>query len=335
MLATIKIKNFKCIKDEIELSFVPAKKKDEEYLTVNGILRLSYIFGPNGSGKSTIIEALKLLKTLADGFTVVTKPFRFVQADKINPVTSFEIILDNGFYYYIELNGSHIIYEQLCDIFSRAENDFKLTDDIAHLKPHLPPIDGQTSLISILKQFAPDIEEVAYFYSHFFERIRTKPTYKADKELVLHTLAMLDTRITDYNKYYVTIDSKYHLSISDLSCGMRKIFDLAHLINEPDKIILIDGIDDFLHPDIVATLITLFLQKEDSSQLICATHQRELLQLKDLYRPDCVWFIELKWDTKATQLYSLVDFQPPVKDPYKAYKFGQLGGVPKVLYGNR
>ncbi len=70
MIINFSVKNFKCIKDTINLSF-EASKSDflEDYYVVEPkkglrLLKLALIYGANASGKTTILEAIDFLRNL-------------------------------------------------------------------------------------------------------------------------------------------------------------------------------------------------------------------------------------------------------------------------------
>ena len=106
---------------------------------------------------------------------------------------------------------------------------------------------------------------------------------------------------------------------------------LDTLINQ--KILVIDELEASLHPDLIKHFILTFIVNSRNAQLIATTHFRELLQEKDILRPDIIWFTERKKD-QSTDLYSLADFDSSVirktSSYYNAYKIGKLGAVPNL-----
>jgi hypothetical protein len=66
---------------------------------------------------------------------------------------------------------------------------------------------------------------------------------------------------------------------------------------------------------------------------IATTHNREILNNRDLFRDDAIWFTDKNEDS-ATELYSLADFDSSVvrdtTNVLNAYKSGKLGGVPNL-----
>ena len=71
MLVSFVIKNFKSIKDVIQVDFtstgqhVPAKHKNL-FIDTNGVTinRLNFFYGKNGAGKSNIIKALRIFLSI-------------------------------------------------------------------------------------------------------------------------------------------------------------------------------------------------------------------------------------------------------------------------------
>ncbi len=98
-------------------------------------------------------------------------------------------------------------------------------------------------------------------------------------------------------------------------------------------VIPIDELESSLHPDLFVHFLLSFLVNSEGSQIIATTHNREILNNKDIFRNDAVWFTD-KTDTCATELYSLADFDSSVirdtSNVYNAYKIGKLGGVPNL-----
>ena len=96
----------------------------------------------------------------------------------------------------------------------------------------------------------------------------------------------------------------------------------------------IDELESSLHPDLFNHfLLTYLVNGKKNSQLIATTHNREILNNRDLFRDDAIWFTDKNEDS-ATELYSLADFDSSVvrdtSNVLNAYKSGKLGGVPNL-----
>jgi AAA15 family ATPase/GTPase len=96
----------------------------------------------------------------------------------------------------------------------------------------------------------------------------------------------------------------------------------------------IDELESSLHPDLYIHFLMTYLVNSKKSQLLATTHNREILNNKDIFRNDAIWFTD-KNEYNATELYSLADFdsktiRKDISSVYNAYKIGKLGGVPHL-----
>jgi AAA15 family ATPase/GTPase len=129
---------------------------------------------------------------------------------------------------------------------------------------------------------------------------------------------------------------KYKLPIDLESQGTRRYFCFAGLMHQfitKSVVIPIDELESSLHPDLFIHYVLSFLVNAKTSQLLATTHNREILDNRDLFRNDAIWFTD-KSEQEATKLYSLEDFDSNVirntSNVYNAYKIGKLGGVPNL-----
>ena len=127
---------------------------------------------------------------------------------------------------------------------------------------------------------------------------------------------------------------KYQLPLEEESRGTRRYYEfaglLAYLIKKPNAM-LIDELESSLHPDLYRHFIVSYLLNTKDSQILATTHNRELLDDRDLFRNDAIWFTD-KSNADATELYSLADFDRSVigkkTNVLNAYKSGKLSGTP-------
>ncbi len=98
-------------------------------------------------------------------------------------------------------------------------------------------------------------------------------------------------------------------------------------VTKENKILLIDELETNLHPHIVEFIIKLF-HKSNAAQLIYATHNTNLLDLKKL-RKDQIYFCNKKEDA-STEVYSLYDYSDfrDTLDVEKAYLQGRFNAIP-------
>lgn len=120
------------------------------------------------------------------------------------------------------------------------------------------------------------------------------------------------------------------------SDGTQRFYTLAGFIVMAllsGMILVADELDLRLHPLLTKTIIKKFLDPKintKGAQLIFATHDVGLLEDKNLFRRDQIWFTE-KDRFGATDLYSLWDFdEKPRRDENirKGYLAGRYGAIP-------
>lgn len=130
--------------------------------------------------------------------------------------------------------------------------------------------------------------------------------------------------------------TRYSLPVKLESQGTQRYYGFSVLMAMlvfGSLILPIDELESSLHPDLYTHFLLTFLVNAKSSQLIATTHNREILNNKDLFRNDAIWFTQ-KNESSATELYSLADFDSSVvrdtTNVYNAYKVGKLGAVPNL-----
>lgn len=152
--------------------------------------------------------------------------------------------------------------------------------------------------------------------------IETEEIYFEDKELE-------SLEIKTYHKADPNVAFDF---MTEESEGTRKLFFLMLAIIEiikNNKVLLIDEIEDSLHPAIVEYIIQLF-NSGQQAQLIFTTHNTNLLDL-DKFRKDQIWFVN-KNDKAYSELYSLYDYSDfrDTMNLEKAYLQGRFDSIPIV-----
>lgn len=95
------------------------------------------------------------------------------------------------------------------------------------------------------------------------------------------------------------------------------------------KTVVIDEIDNGIHPNLIKGLIKYFGKVDSNGQLIFTTHQTKLLNQQELLRPDEVWIMDKK--DGVTRMYSLNDFKiHKTLSLENGYLDGRFGGTPDV-----
>lgn len=120
--------------------------------------------------------------------------------------------------------------------------------------------------------------------------------------------------------------------LTEESQGTIKMFFIMLTILDivkKNKVLLIDEIEESLHPKIVEYIFN-FFRASESAQLLCTTHNTKFLDLKK-FRKDQIFFANKKEDG-ATDLYSLYDYSDfrDTMDLEKAYLQGRFDAIPYV-----
>ena len=153
------------------------------------------------------------------------------------------------------------------------------------------------------------------------------------KEKVISDLK--DTEIFDIKMIHKTSDNEdVFFDMEEESDGTQKVFSLAGPWLDSLKngyVVIIDELNNSLHPKMVEYLVRLFNNKEtnpNNAQLVFTTHETSLLN-QDLFRRDQIWFCE-KDQEQGTTLYPLTDFSPRKgrENLEVAYLNGRYGALP-------
>lgn len=131
-------------------------------------------------------------------------------------------------------------------------------------------------------------------------------------------------------------NTKYTLPLELESQGTRRYYGFAGLLAlliKNSTAFPIDELEASLHPDLYLHFILSFLLNSKKSQIIATTHNREILDNKDIFRNDAIWFTD-KQESCSTTVYSLSDFDSSIirntTNILNAYKSGKLSGTPNL-----
>lgn len=129
---------------------------------------------------------------------------------------------------------------------------------------------------------------------------------------------------------------EYPLNYFDESNGTKRLFTYGPVLKnalENGRTIIIDEIDNALHPAMTKSLMEMFQNpniNKNNAQLIFNTHEISLLDL-NLFRRDQIYFVEKNNKTGVSDLYSLDEFSPRKSENIqKGYLQGRYGAMPFV-----
>lgn len=120
------------------------------------------------------------------------------------------------------------------------------------------------------------------------------------------------------------------MNASAQSAGTLRLLSLVpalYYAMKNESTVVIDEIDNGIHPLLIKLLIKYFGDSDTKGQLIYTTHETPLLNQQELLRADEVWFTEKKQG--ETQMYSLNDFKYHKSLSIEnGYLDGRFGAIP-------
>jgi AAA15 family ATPase/GTPase len=128
--------------------------------------------------------------------------------------------------------------------------------------------------------------------------------------------------------------SGYHteMKISAQSDGTVRLLTLIPALYGAmyeKKTVVIDEIDNSIHPNLMFELIRFYSNMKSNGQLIFTTHTTKLLNQQELVRPDEIWLTEKSEGN--TKMYSLNDFKlHNTLNIENGYLDGRYGAVPTI-----
>ena len=124
--------------------------------------------------------------------------------------------------------------------------------------------------------------------------------------------------------------------ILEESDGTQRLIDLFPMLihlARGNAVYVIDEIERSLHSLLIKKLFDYFLNKTENtnsnSQLIATTHEVYLLDIKDIFRKDEIWFVE-KDKHGQSVLYSLANTDVENLDLAAGYLNGRFGAIPFI-----
>jgi AAA15 family ATPase/GTPase len=151
-----------------------------------------------------------------------------------------------------------------------------------------------------------------------------KRIFLSNKSIILKNLLFLH-KVGESDSIGFTLDLE--------SAGTNRLFELGGVLQEGllvDGLLNIDELESSMHPDLVIHFINTFLANSKEAQLVCTTHEINILSEQDNLRKDIIWFTQ-KSPEGATELYSLADFNIRRELSFiNAYKAGKFGAKPRL-----
>ena len=124
---------------------------------------------------------------------------------------------------------------------------------------------------------------------------------------------------------------KKKMNIASQSDGTVRLLTLIPALYKASKgnVVVIDEVENSMHPNLIYNLLKYFFNSESKGQLICTTHLTLFQDQQDLIRPDELWKVEKV--NGNSKMYSFNDYKiHNTMNIEKGYLEGRYGGVPQI-----
>ena len=124
---------------------------------------------------------------------------------------------------------------------------------------------------------------------------------------------------------------KKKMDISTQSDGTVRLLTLIPALYDASRgnVIVVDEIENSMHPMLIYKLLKYFFNSESKGQLICTTHLTLLQDQQELVRPDELWKVEK--ENGNSVMSSFNDYKiHNTMNIRKGYEEGRYGGVPQI-----
>lgn len=219
-------------------------------------------------------------------------------------------------------------------IYARTQLEGFVTSQIDNKKI------SKSDVVSILKKADLNISDIVIqkeekdFPGAFIEFLKNQVNVPSGKARELEEKGKLTAINVEFEHEVNNV--KYTLPLDEESEGTRRYYGFAGLLAlliQNSTAFLIDELEASLHPDLYLHFLISFLLNSENSQIIATTHNREILDNRDVFRNDVIWFTD-KQENCSTELYSLADFDSSVvrntTNVLNAYKSGKLSATPNL-----
>ena len=126
---------------------------------------------------------------------------------------------------------------------------------------------------------------------------------------------------------------KKKMDITSQSDGTVRLLTLIPALYDASRgnVIVVDEIENSMHPMLIFKLLKYFFNRESKGQLICTTHLTLLQDQQELVRPDELWKVEK--ENGNSVMTSFNDYKiHNTMNIRKGYEEGRYGGIPQISY---
>ena len=124
---------------------------------------------------------------------------------------------------------------------------------------------------------------------------------------------------------------KKNMNIATQSDGTVRLLTLIPALFDAinGHVVIIDEVENSMHPDLMFNLLRYFFNSNSEGQLICTTHLTLLQNQEELVRPDELWKVEKQDGNSAMSSFNDYKINATM-DIRKGYEEGRYGGVPQI-----
>ena len=350
MLTGVKIKNFRSIKNETEISFLSTDAFHLEENAFQGVLKGASFFGGNASGKSSMLQSIAFLRHLLFDreFPDIEENFCLFSNDR-----------DMRLEYTFRIEGKKIIYalsfykksDRISEMFQIEDRVFIDTESGIRLLSD----EGSNSrpFFRSHRQFSdPTIDAWLRFLAHSVEihsvgNISLRINESDGKRYLDEYLKTRGTeRLNDFLKrLHLSIRLCFHEGEIDMfrnglsraipfekeSLGIQTLLILLPAIfslEDDSGMLIIDEFNSSFHNKLEETLIRHMMMTFRTSQIFFASHSTNLMK-SSLLRADQLFVTE--FSEEGTVFRRISDFHPrDSQNLERMYLAGVFGGMPDI-----
>jgi AAA15 family ATPase/GTPase len=224
--------------------------------------------------------------------------------------------------------------EQLVSIFDWFQKDLVVIPAFNRIHPRksvaqLDTKEGKKKILKYINVADSSVSDILTVVEKFSAEKLPKDMPDSLKEEIKNDFSGKDI----ITKLEFVHPDKVSLDFEEESHGTQKFFAYAgYWIDalENGTVLVVDELDNNLHPLVVRFLINLIYESEKNKpQLVFTTHDTSLLD-SNIFRRDQIWFVE-KDKHNTTQLYPLLDFSPRKDEAIgRGYLQGRYGALPYI-----
>lgn len=124
---------------------------------------------------------------------------------------------------------------------------------------------------------------------------------------------------------------KKKMNIESQSDGTVRLLTLIPAIYNVTrgKVVIVDEIENSMHPTLIYQLLKYIFNRESKGQLICTTHLTLLQNQQELLRPDELWKVEKQNGSSAMSSFNDYKIHNTM-NIRKGYEEGRYGGIPQI-----